>query len=81
MAGWGPKLGPGHMDPRRAAEALALMRPRVAVPIHWGTYRRIGHQQTGEPEKEFVEHAARLAPEVRVAVLEPGESLEITRAV
>ncbi len=36
--GWGPRLGPGHMDPYRAAEALKLLRPRVAVPIHWGTY-------------------------------------------
>jgi L-ascorbate metabolism protein UlaG (beta-lactamase superfamily) len=69
------------MDPLQAAEALALLRPRVAVPIHWGTYHRIGHRQEGRPEQEFVEHAARLAPGVEVAVLEPGESLEITRAV
>jgi L-ascorbate metabolism protein UlaG (beta-lactamase superfamily) len=81
VTGWGPKVGPGHMDPLQAAEALALLRPRVAVPIHWGTYHRIGHRQEGRPEQEFVEHAARLAPGVEVAVLEPGESLEITRAV
>ena len=37
VAGWGPKLGPGHMDAVRAAEAIALLRPRVAIPIHWGT--------------------------------------------
>ena len=36
--GWGPRLGPGHMDPRQAAEALVLLRPTLAVPIHWGTY-------------------------------------------
>ena len=35
--GWGPSLGPGHLDPGRAAEAVALLRPRVAVPVHWGT--------------------------------------------
>ena len=36
--GWGPSLGRGkHMDPEGAAEALRLLRPRVAVPIHWGT--------------------------------------------
>jgi L-ascorbate metabolism protein UlaG (beta-lactamase superfamily) len=81
VAGWGPKVGPGHMDPQRAAEALAMLRPRIAVPIHWGTYHRVGHRQEGRPEQEFVEHAARLAPDVRVVVLEPGESLEITRAV
>jgi L-ascorbate metabolism protein UlaG (beta-lactamase superfamily) len=81
VTGWGPKTGPGHMDAREAAEALALLRPRVAVPIHWGTYRRIGHQPAGDPAAEFVAHAAELAPEVRVEVLEPGGSLEITRAV
>jgi L-ascorbate metabolism protein UlaG (beta-lactamase superfamily) len=37
VAGWSPKLGPGHMDAERAARAAALLRPRVAVPIHWGT--------------------------------------------
>ena len=81
VSGWGPKTGPGHMDAREAAEALALLRPRLVVPIHWGTYRRIGHRVVGDPAREFVEHAAELAPDVRVVVLEPGESVEITRAV
>ena len=81
VAGWGPKVGPGHMDPREAAEALAMLRPAMAVPIHWGTYRRIGHRGTGDPAREFVEHAAELAPEVRIEVLQPGGSVEITRAV
>src|SRR3712207_7163251 len=40
--GWGPSLGPGHLDPRRAAEALRLLRPLLAVPIHWGTYAPVG---------------------------------------
>jgi len=35
--GWGPNLGPGHLDPVRAAEAVARVRPRTAVPVHWGT--------------------------------------------
>jgi L-ascorbate metabolism protein UlaG (beta-lactamase superfamily) len=81
VAGWGPKVGPGHMDPRGAAEALALLRPGVAVPIHWGTYRRVGHRGTGEPAQEFAAHAAELAPDVRIVVLAPGGSVEITRAV
>ena len=81
ITGWGPKTGPGHMDPREAAEALALLRPALAVPIHWGTYRRIGHQPTGDPVREFEAHAAELAPDVRVAVLAPGGSVEITRPV
>ena len=81
VSGWGPKTGPGHMDPREAAEALALLRPALAVPIHWGTYRRLGHRPIGDPPREFEAHAAELAPEVRIAVLAPGESVRITRGV
>jgi L-ascorbate metabolism protein UlaG (beta-lactamase superfamily) len=81
VAGWGPKVGPGHMDARGAAACLPLLRPRIAVPIHWGTYRRIGHQPAGDPAREFVAAAAEVAPDVRVEVLPPGGSVEITRAV
>src|SRR5205085_2078342 len=42
VAGWGPTLGPGHMDPREAAASLALIAPQVAIPIHWGTLGPIG---------------------------------------
>jgi L-ascorbate metabolism protein UlaG (beta-lactamase superfamily) len=77
--GWGPRLGPGHLDPRSAAGALALLRPRRAVPIHWGTYatawaRRLPAAAVREPAEEFARHAAAVAPEVEVVVLRPGES-------
>ena len=37
--GWGPTLGKGgHLDPRGAAEAVRRIAPKVAIPIHWGTY-------------------------------------------
>jgi L-ascorbate metabolism protein UlaG (beta-lactamase superfamily) len=77
VSGWGPRVGPGHMDPRGAAEALALLQPALAVPVHWGTYRRIGHRATGEPAREFAARAADVAPGVRVVVLEPGGSVEL----
>ena len=35
--GWGPRLPEGHLTPATAAEALVRLRPRVAIPIHWGT--------------------------------------------
>ena len=41
IAGWGPSLGTGHLDPDRAARATELIRPRLVVPIHWGTYSPI----------------------------------------
>ena len=42
VTGWGSKVGPGHLDPERAAEAVRRLQPRMAVPIHWGTLARIG---------------------------------------
>jgi len=78
VAGWGPTLGPGHMDPRAAAEAAALLRPRIAIPIHWGTFSPVGTTDPGDgAAREFAEHAAELAPGVRVVRLAPGESCEI----
>ncbi len=35
--GWGPNLGPGHLDPVRAAEAAVRAGVELAVPVHWGT--------------------------------------------
>jgi len=80
VGGWGPKLPDDHLDPERAARALALLRPRLAVPIHWGTYRRVG-MRAAEPRRaaeEFRRAAAEHAPGVHVAILEPGESLDVT---
>jgi L-ascorbate metabolism protein UlaG (beta-lactamase superfamily) len=82
--GWGPSLGPGHLDPERAARAAALLRPRVAVPIHWGTLLpvtstgRAAHQRLlVAPPLDFARHCARLAPDVEVRVLQPGEATEV----
>jgi L-ascorbate metabolism protein UlaG (beta-lactamase superfamily) len=82
VGGWGPRLGAGHLDPRRAAKALQLIRPRVAVPIHWGVLRPLGLGRATldyltRPGERFARLAAELAPEVEVRVLEPGESLEL----
>jgi L-ascorbate metabolism protein UlaG (beta-lactamase superfamily) len=80
--GWGPGLGRGlHLDPRSAAEALRLLRPRIAIPIHWGTYRPLHHGASAwflrEPPQAFQREAAALAPEVDVRVLQPGERLAL----
>jgi len=80
--GWGPSIGPGHMDPLGAARAAALLHPRVAVPIHWGTFfpaglARLRGSALVEPPKEFSKQASRLAPDVEVRVLAPGESLAL----
>jgi L-ascorbate metabolism protein UlaG (beta-lactamase superfamily) len=79
--GWGPSLGSGHLDPERAAEALALLRPRLALPIHWGTlFPRIvpdRRRRLSDPPHELARAAARLAPDVEVRVLAPGEAIDL----
>jgi L-ascorbate metabolism protein UlaG (beta-lactamase superfamily) len=75
--GWGPSVGTGHMNPQRAARALELIRPRLAVPIHWGTLypaglRRVRPEALTEPPLEFKRLAGSLAPDVEVRVLRPG---------
>jgi L-ascorbate metabolism protein UlaG (beta-lactamase superfamily) len=80
--GWGPSLGPGHMDPEAAARAVALVRPRVAVPIHWGTFypaglARVRGRALVDPPQAFARHVAALAPEVEVRVLAPGGELTL----
>ena len=77
IAGWGPRLPPGHLDPERAATALRMLRPRIAVPIHWGTYRPIyGRGPTESPEDEFARRAAQIAPDVEVRILPIGANTQ-----
>ncbi|HMN98052.1 MAG TPA: MBL fold metallo-hydrolase [Miltoncostaeaceae bacterium] len=84
VGGWGPTLGPGHLDAERAARALAVMRPRMAVPVHWGTYAPVGVPRSAgylrSPGEDLRRAAARLAPGVDVRVLEPGGSTGISPA-
>ncbi|MBV9281064.1 MAG: MBL fold metallo-hydrolase [Chloroflexi bacterium] len=76
--GWGRALGPGHLNPQTAAEALRLLRPSLAIPIHWGTLAPIGVRPPdpgflNDPPHLFARHAARLAPDVEVRIVPPGE--------
>jgi L-ascorbate metabolism protein UlaG (beta-lactamase superfamily) len=79
IAGWGPVLGPGHMGPAAAVETLRLIRPRVVIPIHWGSlvpfglHRRAWSYLT-QPPLDFVERMRQHLPNVRVQILQPGES-------
>ncbi|MGI8667911.1 MAG: MBL fold metallo-hydrolase [Jatrophihabitans sp.] len=42
VGGWGPTLGPGHLDPGQAAEAVRRVAAGHAVPIHYGTFWPVG---------------------------------------
>jgi L-ascorbate metabolism protein UlaG (beta-lactamase superfamily) len=77
--GWGPSVGEGHLDPQRAAQAAAMIGPKLAIPIHWGTFALPWARDGGSDRhaREFAELTAELAPEVDVRVLGPGESAEL----
>jgi L-ascorbate metabolism protein UlaG (beta-lactamase superfamily) len=82
VAGWGPTLGPGHMNPFDAARAARLIEPRIAVPVHWGTLSPIGlghghRARVGDPPRLFAEHVAGLAPGVEVRILLPGQETNL----
>ena len=87
--GWGPTLGPGHLDPAGAAEAVALIRPRIAVPVHWGTLAvagltrlptPLGARMRGllvDPPHRFAEAVAGRGLATRVVVTQPGRPIAL----
>lgn len=81
VAGWGPTVPAGHMDAARAAEALRLLRPRIAIPIHWGTlaplYRRRPYDL--DAGARFAALARMATPEVDVRVLAVGATTPLTQ--
>ncbi len=80
VAGWGPRLGPGHMGPAEAVRAVGLLRARIVVPIHWGSLVPYGlHLWTWsyltQPPLNFAAQLQRASPHVTVRILQPGQSL------
>jgi L-ascorbate metabolism protein UlaG (beta-lactamase superfamily) len=81
--GWGPSLGPGHLNPERAAQAAALLSPGLAIPIHWGTLYPLGLARfrpdpLHSPPREFAAWMRKLAPQTEVRVLAPGEAASLS---
>jgi L-ascorbate metabolism protein UlaG (beta-lactamase superfamily) len=79
--GYSPHVGDGHLTPLTAAQALQHLRPRIAVPIHWGSLRPVGPyalwkkaNYLSRPPRSFAQHAAHMAPATEVRVLQPGQS-------
>ena len=80
IAGWGPTLGSGHLDPTRAARATDLIRPQLVVPIHWGTYspitpRRRPPEWLNRPADQFAAALAEIGQTDRLRLLDPGGRL------
>ena len=80
--GWGPRLPAGHLNPESAARATALIKPAVAVPVHWGTLRSVGtraQRVTEAPALAFAAAVATHAKATEVRILAPGESMPLDR--
>lgn len=80
--GWGHTLGVGHLDPDGAAQAVEMIKPRIVIPIHWGTFfpmvaGRWGRHHLSDPPKRFAAQVAETSPGVEVRVLEPGDSTSV----
>jgi len=88
--GWGPTLGPGHLDPAGAADAAALNQPGIAVPVHWGTLTLAGmtavpsplrarmRRLLVEPPRAFAAEVAARGLATRVVVTEPGSAVDLS---
>lgn len=71
VGGWGPTLGPHHLDPEQAAVAVTRVGAADAVPVHYGTLWPVGLRASGAAFRHrFVEPGARFATALRA--LEPG---------
>jgi L-ascorbate metabolism protein UlaG (beta-lactamase superfamily) len=91
--GWGLNLGPGHLDPVEAAEAVARLRPRYAVPVHWGTLaprgttrlptplRRRMRRLLTEPPRTFAAEVAARGLDTTVVVAQPGDAVPLAPGV
>jgi L-ascorbate metabolism protein UlaG (beta-lactamase superfamily) len=85
IAGIGPLMPEfKHMSPRDAVKAMGLLRPRLVVPIHWGTYHlpgtalfRFGPDFHRRAPYLFMAQAADREPDVHTVLLRPGERLSL----
>jgi L-ascorbate metabolism protein UlaG (beta-lactamase superfamily) len=84
--GWGPTAKPAeHLDPMGAARATAVIKPRIAVPIHWGTLHPLGLSWMRpstriDPPHQYAQLVRRMAPDTTVRVLPNGGSLVVPPA-
>jgi L-ascorbate metabolism protein UlaG (beta-lactamase superfamily) len=80
--GWGQHLGPGHLNPRTAADAAAVLGAASVLPIHWGTFSPLGMSRgraewLDSPAVDFAAALPSTAPGSRLVLLEPGGASQI----
>jgi L-ascorbate metabolism protein UlaG (beta-lactamase superfamily) len=80
IGGWNRSVGAGHLDARTAVEATRLLRPRLVVPVHWGTYSPVSVHRgrpswLARPAEEFATVLAEAGLDAKLRLLEPGGHL------
>lgn len=78
IGGWWNFLGPGHLNPKSAIDAVQALDPKLIVPIHWGTYSpaRVTKRPPRwlmAPGTEFAAEMAQTPYVDRLRLLRPGE--------
>lgn len=58
------------MDGLQAAHAARLLRPKAAIPMHWGTFPVLAPDPSS-----FESHLAAVAPGVRFVGMKPGDAV------
>ncbi len=61
------------MDPRQAAYALTMLRPKAVIPMHYNTFP----PDIKQDPQQFKELAESMLPDVKVFILKPGEVLQL----
>ena len=64
------------------AVALGMIRPRLAIPVHWGTLAPFGvlalsSFDATRPPRAFARYASHLTPQIEVRIVHPGETTEV----
>ncbi|MHA1594972.1 MAG: metal-dependent hydrolase [Candidatus Baldrarchaeia archaeon] len=67
-----PISGYYTMGPLEAAYATQLIKPKIAIPMHYNTFPVIK-----QDPNVFAENVKKLCPEVEVKILNPGETITI----
>ena len=86
VGGWGPNLGPTHLDPEQAAEAVRRVGAGDAIPIHYGTLWPSGLRRVHpasfrrgftDPGTKFATELARSCPGATAHVISQGQTVTI----
>jgi L-ascorbate metabolism protein UlaG (beta-lactamase superfamily) len=88
VGGWGPTLGPAHLDPAQAAEAVRRVGAKDAIAVHYGTFWPTGlrlisprtfRQRFAEPGARFVAALGAVCPSSTAHRLSAGSTVTVHR--